>query len=146
MSGSIATAVSLPEGEGIQQLPPGEAFGRQPNYLWVWRYMWPGPPHPEIFTGTWIMWGFGWGSGNEQTLIDLLDGLDMEFSIAGKKVNNPKRYFGSPVNMGSYWALSFSYQHPPFPPREHSWTVSLSGSVPPVTINGAFTIIERPES
>lgn len=145
MTGSIATAQSLPEGKGVQQLPPGEAFGRQPNYIWVWQYMWPGPPHPEIFTGTWIMWGFGWGSGDEQTLIDLLDGLNMEFFIDGKEVRNPKRYFRI-VHKVTYWSLGFTYQHPPFTPGEHSWTVSLSGSVPPVTINGAFTIIKRSES
>jgi len=143
VSNPIAIATSLPEGEGVQQLPPGEAFGRQPEYLWIWQYMWPSKPHPEISTGTWIRWGFGWGSTTEQTLIDLLDGLDMEFSIDGKEVNNPKRYFGSPRKMDGYWSLSFSYRHPPFPPGEHSWIVSLSGSVPSVTINGAFTIIKR---
>jgi len=137
-----APAVSLPEGEGVQKLPLGEAFGRKAEYIWVWQYMW-SSPHPEIYTGTWMKWGFGWGSTTEQTLIDLLDGLDMEFSIDGKRIGNPKRYFGPPRNMGTYWSLSFSYRHPPFPPGEHSWTVSLSGSVPPVTVNGAFTIIER---
>lgn len=142
MLGVQAMSTALPEGKGIQQLPPGEARGRRPSYFWVWKYMWPNPPHPEITTGTWTMWGFGWGSGTEETLVELLEGLDMSFSIDGVEIENPLNYF-TMENKGTYWALSFIYQHPPLRPGEYSWNVSLSGSTWPVTINGAFTVIQR---
>jgi len=138
-------AQALPQGQGFQQLPPGEAFGREPENVWVWGYMWPGPPHPEICTGTWVRLHFGWGSTIEETLIKLLEGLDMEFYLDDKEVRDPLKYFTTIENMGTYWSLYWIYQHPPFKPGEHSWTVSLSGSVPTVTINGAFTIIEKGE-
>ena len=134
----------LPQGQGFQQLPPGEALGREPEDIWVWEYMWPGKPHPEIYTGTWIVFHFGWGSGSEETCIELLDGLDMEFCLDDKEVKNLQKYF-TIEDKGTYWSLYWIYHHPPFKPGEHSWTVSLSGSVPSVTINGAFTIIERGE-
>lgn len=137
-------AQAPPQGQGIQQLPPGEAFGREPENIWIWRYMWPNPPHPEIYTGTWVRLHFGWGSGTEETLIELLEGLDMEFYLDDNEVGDLQKYFMI-ENMGTYWSLSWIYQHPPFKPGEHSWTISLSGSVPSVTINGAFTIIKRGE-
>jgi len=135
-------AQALPQGQGVQQLPPGEAFGRESENIWVWRYMWPNPPHPETYTGTWIRFDFGWGSGSEETLLELLEGLEMEFYLNGRGVKDPLKYF-TLEHRTTYWALIWIYHHPPFKPGEHSWTVSLSGSVPTVTINGAFTIIER---
>jgi len=137
-------AQALPQGQGVQQLPLGEAFGREPEDIWLWEYMWPGAPHPEIYTGTWVRFGFGWGSGSEETLIGLLEEQkNMEFYLDGKEVKNPLKYFT--IEYIGYWSLYWIYQHPPFKPGEHSWTVSLSMSGRPKTINGAFTIIRRGE-
>lgn len=135
-------AQALPQGQGFQQLPPGEAFGRKPEDIWVWEYMWPRPPHPDIHTGTWVRLHFGWGSNTEETLTELLEGLEMEFYLDDKEVKDPLKYFTlKPV--GTQWALSWIYQHPPFKPGEHTWTISLGGSTWPVTVDGEFTIIER---
>jgi len=136
-------AQALPQGQGVQQLPPGEASGRESKNIWLWEYMWPNPPHPEIYTGTWVRFDFGWGSTTEETLIQLLEGLDMEFYLDDKEVRDPLEYFT--IEYKGYWSLYWIYRHPPFKPGEHSWTVSLNGSVPAVTINGAFTIIKRGE-
>jgi len=136
-------AQAFPQGQGVQQLPPGEAFGREPEDIWLWEYMWPRKPHPEIYTGKWMVFHFGWG-GSEETLIELLGGLEMEFYLDGKEVRDPLKYF-TIKDKGTYWSLYWIYHHPPFKPEGHSWTVSLSGSVPTVTINGAFTIIKREE-
>jgi len=135
-------AQALPQGQGVQQLPPGEAFGRESENIWVWQYMWPGKPHPEIYTGTWVRLHFGWGSSTEETLLELLDGLEMEFYLDDKEVKDLKKYF-TIKHMGTYWALSWIYRHPPFKPGEHTWIISLGGSTWPVTVDGAFTIIER---
>jgi len=137
-------AQALPQGQGVQQLPPGEAFGREPENIWIWEYMWPRSPHPEIHTGTWVRLHFGWGSTKEETLIELLEGLDMEFYLDDKEVRDPLKYF-TIEDKGTYWSLYWIYQHPPFKPGEHSWNIALSGSTWPVTINGAFTIIKRGE-
>lgn len=142
VSNSLAQA--LPQGQGVQQLPPGEAFGREPENIWIWEYMWPRPPHPEIHTGTWVRLHFGWGSTKEETLIELLEGLDMEFYLDDKEVRDPLKYF-TIEDKGTYWSLYWIYQHPPFNPGEHSWNIALGGSTWPVTINGAFTIIKRGE-
>ena len=135
-------AQALPQGQGVQQLPPGEAFGRESENIWLWEYMWPNPPHPEIYTGTWVRFDFGWGSGSEETLEEVLAGLEMEFYLDDKEVRDPLKYF-TLKHMGTYWALFWIYRHPPFKPGEYSWDVSLGGSYPTKTINGAFTIIER---
>jgi len=137
-------AQAFPQGQGVQQLPPGEASGRESENIWLWQYMWPNPPHPEIYTGTWVRFDFGWGSTTEETLIQLLEELDMEFYLDDKEVRDPLKYFTLEHKV-TYWSLSWIYRHPPFKPGEHSWTVSLSRSVPTVTINGAFTIIKRGE-
>jgi len=137
------SAQAFPQGQGVQQLPPGEASGRESENIWLWQYLWSNP-HPEIYTGTWVRFDFGWGSTTEETLIQLLEELDMEFYLDDKEVRDPLKYFTLEHKM-TYWSLSWIYRHPPFKPGEHSWTVSLSGSVPTVTINGAFTIIKRGE-
>jgi hypothetical protein len=134
-------AQALPQGQGVQMLPPGEASGRESENFWVWQYMWPNPPHPEIYTGTWVRFDFGWG-GSEETLILLLEGIEVEFYLDDKEVKDPKKYFTLEHRV-TYWALSWIYRHPPFKPGEHSWVVVLNGSVPAVTIDGAFTVIER---
>ena len=135
-------AQALPQGQGVQQLPPGEASGRESENIWVWEYMWPNPPHPEMYTGTWVRLDFGWGSGSEETLVELLEGLEMKFYLDNEEVRDPLKYFTLEHRV-TYWALSWIYRHPPFKPGEHSWTISVGGSTWPVTINGAFTVIER---
>ena len=78
----------------MQQLPPGEAFGREPEYIWLFEYMWPPLKHPEIYTGTWVKFGFGWGSTTKETLIELLEEQEnMEFYLDDKEVRNPLDYF-----------------------------------------------------
>ncbi|MBA7563645.1 hypothetical protein ES695_01435 [Candidatus Atribacteria bacterium 1244-E10-H5-B2] len=134
-------AQALPQGQGVQMLPPGEASGRESENIWVWQYLWSNP-HPEVYTGTWFRFDLGWGSSTEETHIELLAGLEMEFYLDDKEVKDPLKYF-TIKNMGTYWALTWIYRHPPFKPGEHSWVVVLNGSVPAVTIDGAFTVIER---
>ena len=80
--------------------------------------------------------------GFRLTLVELLEGLEMKFYLDNEEVRDPLKYFTLEHRV-TYWALSWIYRHPPFKPGEHSWTISVGGSTWPVTINGAFTVIER---
>lgn len=138
-------AQALPQGQGVQQLPPGEAFGRESENIWLWRYMWPNPPHPEIYTGTWVRFDFGWGSTTEETLLEILEVLEMKFYLDDREVKDPLKYFTLEHRV-TYWALSWIYRHSPFKPGEHTWRVEgvmISGSDPTKVIDGEFTVIER---
>jgi hypothetical protein len=139
-------AQALPQGQGVQMLPPGEASGRESKNIWLFWYMFTNPPHPEIYTGTWVSFNFGWGSTTKETLEELLEGLEIEFYLDDKEVKDPLnlKYF-TLEHRTTYWALTWIYRHPPFKPGEHSWVFVLNGSVPAVTIDGAFTIIEKGE-
>ena len=133
----IASA-SNPQGRGTQKLRPKDEVVKG-EYIWVWRYMWPRPPHPEIESGTWVTIGWGWGSTTRETLEEILETQELVVVIDGCELVDPMQYYTIEFRQ-TYWSLSFKYAHPPFREGEHTWSVS---GICPGTISGSFTVVER---
>jgi len=137
-------AQALPQGQGVQMLPPGEALGQEPEYIGIFWYGLPNPPQPpEIYTGTWVSIYWGWGSGSEETLLEIIEGIEIEFYFNGKEIKDPtnSKYFRIEHRI-TYWVLFWAYRHPPLKPGEYTWAFAMGGSVPAFTADGAFTVIE----
>ena len=127
-----------PQGQGTQRLRPQDEVVKG-EYIWVWRYMWPRPPHPEIKSGTWVTIGWGWGSTTKETLEEILETQDLTVVIDGCELVNPKQYYTIQWKE-TYWSLSFKYAHPPFSEGEHTWSVE---GIAPWIISGSFTVVGR---
>ncbi|MBC7109247.1 MAG: hypothetical protein H5T41_10800 [Methanomassiliicoccales archaeon] len=143
-----------PEGKGVQEDPPGNAYGREPAAYQPTRGLTIFPPD-EVPTGTWLIWEFGYlGSTSPEELEPCIDWIEIvEFTIDGKAVPNPERYIVI-YKRGTYWSLSFRYKHPPLSPGQHTWSFTSYMTFPPITHewppvkwsrcgSGTFTVVQR---
>ncbi len=128
--------------DGVHNAPPPEAFSERENYIWVWSVE---SSQVLIEPNTVVAWGLGWESGSRTALENLRDGLEFEFYINDRRVEDPDRYLALRSaridRTDRVWQLSFLYEGPTLPPGEHVWAIRLGGSVRPMEFSGVIYVL-----